>query len=110
MPDTNRELAEILTHLRERDQPQNERIAELLAEVTRRVDSIDQRGRAHEDKLEMLDAAVIGTAASPGLNVRVDRIEQAILLLRWFFGGGLAAVALALALLWKFGESLSKTT
>lgn len=110
MPDPNRDLAAILEHLRERDQSQSERIAELLAEVTRRVDSIDQRGAAHAEKLDALDAAVIGTAAAPGLNVRVDRIEQAILLLRWFFGGGLVAAAAAIVLMWKFGESLSKAS
>lgn len=108
MADSNRDLAAFLEHLRERDQSQSERIAELLAEVTRRVDSIDQRGAAHAEKLAALNDAVIGTPGTPGLNVRIDRIEQAILLLRWFFGGGLVAAAAAIVLIWKFGESLSK--
>jgi len=101
------DIADLLKHLRERDQSQSERISELLNEVTRRVERIDERSTSTSHAVLRLSEAVVGTNALPGLSTRVDRIEQVVLLLRWFFGGGLVAAALALALLWKFGESLS---
>lgn len=104
------DIAGLLKHLRDRDQAHSERISELLNEVTRRVERIDERSTATSDAVLKLNEAVVGTHTEPGLATRVDRIEQVVLLLRWFFGGGLVAAALALALLWKFGESMSKAS
>lgn len=114
----SRELDRILEHLqsreerasesRERVAEQLDRTAERLSEVTRLVERMDARFQAHEIAIAKLDVAVIGTAAEPGLATRVDRIEQAILLFRWLLGGGLAAAAAAIALLWRFGESIAK--
>lgn len=118
MPDPNREVGALIDHLRERDQrlegvneriaSQLEKTAERLSEVASRVERMDERFEAHLDAVNELRVTVSGTAAQPGLTVRVDRIEQAILLFRWFFGGGLVAAGATFVLIWKFSEQLAK--
>jgi AcrR family transcriptional regulator len=113
----SRDIGSLLTHLRDREQrmeSMNERIAqqlnktaERLGEVASRVERMDARSEAYVHTLADLTAAVSGTVSEPGLATRVDRIEQAILLLRWIFGGGLVAASAAVVLLWKFGQSMA---
>jgi len=109
MTDPGSAMSALLNHLREREET-SQRIVDALNQVAARVERMDSRIADHDADVAKLDAAVVGTSSAPGLHTRVDRIEQAILFLRWIFGGGLVAATAAIVLLWKFGESLTKNT
>lgn len=74
-----------------------ERIITVLDHLTTKMDAQLSSFSTWSDKL---DKMLVGTNGSPGLMLRVDRLEQAHERTRWFiraFGGALISVALGAA-------------
>ena len=65
------------------------------------LNAIDERSRRHELILR-------GEGNEHGLVVKVDRIEQALIFVKWIGSGGLAGLAATLILLWQILRALAE--
>jgi hypothetical protein len=87
--------------------------AQTLALIQQRLELLYERAEETHSRQDAsilkLDAVVLGTHDKDGLHVRVDRIENAILFLRWIFGGGLVAAGTTIAFLWRIMDQLGNT-
>ncbi len=82
----------------------------LLERVAQRLESLEIRTRQQDKELRSLDAALRGTASTPGVILKVDRIDQRftmfVRIITWFGSGGLVGLAGSLYLLWMVLETL----
>ena len=65
------------------------------------LNAIDERTRRHE-------SIIVGDDAGHGLVVKVDRLEQALIFVKWIGSGGLIGVAGTLVLLWQILRTLAE--
>lgn len=79
-----------------------ERVAQTLAGIERDYAVRTEQGDKDHARY---DAALEGSPPTPGLTVRVDRIEQHLVrnarMLSWTFGGGLVAASATVVLLYQ---------
>lgn len=72
---------------------------------------IDQRLRMQEQRTERMHQFLYGTdPRSPGLAMRLDRIERGLRLGRWLATSGLAGIGITLALIYRIAETLAKAS
>jgi hypothetical protein len=85
-----------------------QRTIELLNALEARV---EQRLRDQERRTERMHNFLYGTdPRSPGLAMRLDRIERGLRMGRWLAGGGLAGIAVTLALIYRIAETLANAS
>jgi hypothetical protein len=85
-----------------------ERTIELLNALEARI---EQRLREQERRTERMHQFLYGTdPQSPGLAMRLDRIERGLRLGRWLATGGLAGIAVTLALIYRIAETLANAS
>lgn len=85
-----------MVYLREEHGRVEEKISEVEAELGGRVSRLEEQMNATDPE-------------SPGLAIRLDRIEQRIKFVGWLAGGGLISAFGVLGLLWKILGALAKT-
>ena len=76
--------------------------AQILQRVARQLDNLDARMAVQEEHTRSLLVQMNASDPSnPGVAIRLDRIEQMFLFIKWVSGGGLIAIAGTLVLLYR---------